>query len=128
MGREKDPAVAGMDEMCDRGPDLLTDEQRRALGGARLTELQNTLSRVAAFIRGERPAMHVNLTPPPVRLNGDRTVAVATEVYWIEDMSTAPRGVKLQLLGAGGVAAYGQWDGKNPFWKAWAPVPARRPR
>lgn len=99
-----DPLVEGMDEMCERGPELLTAEQRKAL-------------------------MYVDLHPSsPVRLNGDRTVAVATEVYWNEDMRTCPRGVKVQLLGAGGVAAYGQWGGKNPFWTAWAPVPARRPR
>ncbi len=38
------------------------------------------------------------------KLNADQTVTVATDVFWNEDMVTAPRGTKCQLLGAGGVA------------------------
>ena len=37
------------------------------------------------------------------QLNADQTVAVATDVFWNEDMTTCPRGAKVQLLGAGGV-------------------------
>ena len=37
------------------------------------------------------------------KLNADQTVAVATDVFWNEDMTTCPRGAKVQLLGAGGV-------------------------
>jgi hypothetical protein len=59
------------------------------------------------------------------KLNTAGTAAVSTTQYW-EDMSSCPRGVKVQLLGAGGVAAYGMWDGKNKFWEGWAPVPKRR--
>ena len=58
-------------------------------------------------------------------INRDKTVAVSTTQFW-ETMDSCPRGVKVQLLGAGGVAVYGLWDGKNPFWQAWAPVPRRR--
>ena len=36
-------------------------------------------------------------------------------------------GVKLQLLGKGGVAVYGTWNGKDTFYTHWAPVPKRRP-
>ena len=48
------------------------------------------------------------------QLNRDRTVAVATDVFWNEDMNTCPRGTKCQLLGAGGVAYYGNYHG-DPF-------------
>ena len=61
------------------------------------------------------------------QLNRDRAVAVATDVFWNEDMATAPRGTKCQLLGAGGVATYGVYNGRDPFWVAWAPCPKRRP-
>lgn len=71
-------------------------------------------------------------TPPDIgiptsdhKLNADQTVAVATDVYFNPDMSAAPRGVKLQLIGEGGVAVYATYHG-DPFWKEWAPVPKRR--
>lgn len=57
--------------------------------------------------------------------NADQTVAVATDVFWNEDMTTCPRGMKVQLLGEGGVAAYGTYHGDR-FWVGWAPVPKRR--
>lgn len=60
------------------------------------------------------------------RLNTARDVAVATDTYWQEDVTTCPRGAKVQLLGAGGVAVYGSYHG-DPFWVGWAPVPRRRP-
>jgi hypothetical protein len=63
--------------------------------------------------------------PPGHKLNADQTVAVATDVFWNEDMSTCPRGAKVQLLGTGGVAVYGDYHG-DPFWQAWAPLPKRR--
>ena len=59
------------------------------------------------------------------KLNADQTVAVSTDVFWNEDMTTCPRGTKCQLLGAGGVAVYGDYHG-DPFWQAWAPLPKRR--
>lgn len=69
-----------------------------------------------------------NTNPPPLpahKLNADQTVAVATDVFWNEDMTTCPRGAKVQLLGAGGVAVYGDYHG-DTFWQAWAPLPKRR--
>jgi hypothetical protein len=61
------------------------------------------------------------------RLNSDKTVAVSTEIFWIDDMSICPRGVKVQLLGQGGVAQYGNYDGKNTFWIKWQSLPRNRP-
>lgn len=60
-------------------------------------------------------------------LNTDRTVAVDHEYFW-RPMRECPMGVKVQLLGAGGVAVYGNWNGKEKFWTHWAPLPkVRRP-
>lgn len=58
-------------------------------------------------------------------LNKDGTVAVDPGYFWVEDMGTCPRGVKCQLLGAYGVATYGEYRGEA-FWVAWAPLPKRR--
>ena len=54
--------------------------------------------------------------------NRDRTVAVDPDYYW-RPMSTAPIGVKVQLLGAGGVATYGHYARGDTFWRGWAPLP-----
>ncbi|MFM7009713.1 MAG: hypothetical protein ACKO0Z_10345 [Betaproteobacteria bacterium] len=59
-----------------------------------------------------------------VEINSARTVAVDREYYW-QPMDTCPRGVKVQLLGAGGVAVYGQYHGKDPWWTHWAPLPVK---
>ena len=59
-------------------------------------------------------------------LNNDKTVAVAVDTFWLPIGPDTPRGVKLQLLGEGGVATYGHYDGKNKFWVSWAPLPKRR--
>lgn len=60
-------------------------------------------------------------------LNTNRSVAVADNYYWNESMADCPLGVKVQLLGAGGVAVYAHYHG-DPFWEAWAPLPKRRPK
>lgn len=59
------------------------------------------------------------------KLTSDRQAAVATDYYWNEDMNTCPRGTKVQLLSEYGVAVYGQYNGRDPFWVAWAPCPKR---
>ena len=59
-------------------------------------------------------------------LNSSQTVAVDPAYFWLP-LSTCPRGVKVQLRGAGGVALYSQYDGKEKFWTDWAPLPKRRP-
>lgn len=79
------------------------------------------LGRLAALEAWENAA-----DPLAPTLNTDRTVAVSKEVYWIEDMTACPRGCKVQLLGAGGVAVYSMYDGKDPFWVGWQAVPRRR--
>lgn len=74
-----------------------------------------------------------NLLPPACTcataptLNTDKTVAVSNDVFWNEDMTACPRGCKVQLLGLGGVATYGNYDGKDAFWVKWQSVPRNRP-
>lgn len=60
------------------------------------------------------------------KLNAEKTVAVSHDTFFNEDMSTCPKGTKVQLLGAGGVAVYGQYKGED-FWIGWCPVPRRAP-
>lgn len=64
--------------------------------------------------------------PPQFKLNRDRSTAVALDHYWIPIGADTPRGVKLLLLGAGGVAQLGLWDGKTKFWTHWVPMPKKR--
>ena len=52
-------------------------------------------------------------------------VAVDQTYYW-QPMSTCPLNVKVQLLNPGRVAVYGSYDGKNPDWQGWAPLPKER--
>ena len=58
-------------------------------------------------------------------LNRDATVAVSPTYTYNEDMSQAPRGVKLILLGRGGVAQLSEYNGRDPFWIGWAALPRR---
>jgi hypothetical protein len=60
-----------------------------------------------------------------VKIDDTGAAAVDQDYFW-QPMSTCPRGVKVQLLGAGGVATYGQWNGKDSFWQGWAPVPKKQ--
>lgn len=57
-----------------------------------------------------------------IKLTADKSVAVDHGYYWLP-MNICPLGVKVQLLGRGGVAAYGTWNGKDDFWQGWAPLP-----
>ena len=63
--------------------------------------------------------MGVPMANNPVTNN---PVAVDQAYYW-QPMATCPCGTKVQLLGAGGLATHGQYDGKNPFWLGWTPLP-----
>lgn len=58
-------------------------------------------------------------------LSKDSDVAVADDFYY-EPMSTCPRGVKVLLLNAGGVACLSQYDGHDTFWQGWAALPKVR--
>ena len=52
------------------------------------------------------------------------THAVAVGYGEFMDISSAPKSVKVQLLNQGGVACYGQWDGRSfSSWRGWHPLP-----
>lgn len=59
------------------------------------------------------------------QLDSTGAAAVDRNYFW-QPISTCPRGVKVQLLGAGGVAMYGQFNGKDKFYTHWAPLPKLR--
>jgi hypothetical protein len=60
------------------------------------------------------------------KINSAGTAAVAESYYWMPCGPDTPIGVKLQLLGAGGVAIYGMYNPKVKFYTHWAPLPRRR--
>lgn len=57
-------------------------------------------------------------------LNTDKTVAVGEHEFF--DMASCPRGVKVLLLGPGDVATLATFDGHDPQWQGWFPVPRKR--
>jgi hypothetical protein len=61
----------------------------------------------------------------PYRIDNSGAAAVDYNYFW-QPIATCPRGVKVQLLGSGGVALYGQFNGKDSFYTHWAPLPKLR--
>lgn len=49
--------------------------------------------------------------------------AAVDKAYFWRSMASCPLNAKVQLLGEGGVAVYGTYNGKDTFWNAWAPLP-----
>jgi hypothetical protein len=62
-----------------------------------------------------------------VRLNSSGSVAVDHNYFFERIDENTPQGVKLQLLGQGGVAIYGTYRKGDDFWTHWAPLPKVRP-
>jgi len=56
------------------------------------------------------------------QLDSTGAAAVDHNYFW-QPISTCPRGAKVQLLGQGGVAMYGTYQGKETFYTHWAPLP-----
>ncbi len=62
-------------------------------------------------------------------LDSTNAAAVAQDFYWIPIDGDTPRGVKILMLGRGGVASLGHYHhkpGETQFWTHWAPLPKRR--
>lgn len=59
-------------------------------------------------------------------LNSTKTVAIATDTYWIPIDASSPRNVKVQLLTIGGIAQYGTLGQDTSFYTHWCPVPKKR--
>ena len=64
-------------------------------------------------------------TAPTHTLNSTKTVAVATDTYWLPIDKDTPRSAKLQLLSIGGVAQYGTLGSDVSFYTHWCPVPKK---
>lgn len=64
-------------------------------------------------------------TAPTHTINSTKTVAVATDTYWLPIDKDTPRSVKLQLLSIGGVAQYGNLQADTSFYTHWCPVPKK---
>lgn len=95
----------------------LTAEMDEAVkNGANSVSMPDELVEIAAWLCG--------IAPRVPHLNRDATVAVSPTYTYNEDMSQAPRGVKLILLGQGGVAQLSEYQG-DPFWIGWAALPRR---
>jgi len=64
------------------------------------------------------------------RLDSTKAAVVSNDYYWIPIDHTTPTGVKILLLGRGGVASLGQYfhrPNETQFWDFWAPLPRKRP-
>ena len=64
------------------------------------------------------------------KLDSTRAAVVAQDYYWIPIDQDTPTGVKILLLGRGGVASLGQYvhrPNETQFWEFWAPLPRKRP-
>jgi len=64
------------------------------------------------------------------RLDSTKAAVVSTDYYWIPIDHTTPTGVKILLLGRGGVASLGQYvhrPNETQFWDFWAPLPKKKP-
>ena len=63
------------------------------------------------------------------RLDSTKAAVVASEFYWLPIDQATPTGVKILLLGRGGVASLGHYQhkpGETQFWDFWAPLPRKR--
>ena len=58
-----------------------------------------------------------------IEISTRHNVAVDQNYFWNMDMTACPLHTKVQLYGKGGLPQYGYYDGKNPFWVGWAPLP-----
>ena len=67
-----------------------------------------------------------NISGNDLQLDGSGAAAVDHEYFW-RPMATCPRGLKVQLLGKGGVAIYSHWNGRDKFFTHWAPLPTKPP-
>jgi hypothetical protein len=64
------------------------------------------------------------------RLDSTKAAVVSNDYYWIPIDHTTPTGVKILLLGRGGVASLGQYfhrPNETQFWDFWAPLPKKKP-
>jgi len=64
------------------------------------------------------------------KLDSTKAAVVSDDYYWIPIDASTPTGVKILLLGRGGVASLGQYfhrPGQTQFWTHWAALPRKKP-
>jgi hypothetical protein len=64
------------------------------------------------------------------KLDSTKAAVVSNNYYWIPIDASTPTGVKILLLGRGGVASLGQYfhrPNETQFWDFWAPLPKKKP-
>lgn len=54
------------------------------------------------------------------------TYIVTPTEFEIYESDSKTLAAKVSIFDEGGVAVYGAWNGKDPFYTHWAPVPKRR--
>jgi hypothetical protein len=55
-------------------------------------------------------------------MNAMPTAVTDPDLFWLP-MSSCPTGPKVMLLNKGGIANVGWYDGKDPWWVGWHPLP-----
>lgn len=58
----------------------------------------------------------------PYRPDSTRSAVVSDAIEW-QPMRTCPPHMRCQLRNASGMPCYGSWDGKDPQWTGWFPIP-----
>lgn len=77
-------------------------------------------------MKTSRDAATKRLAVPETEMTDQSKTYVAGECAWNYDMTAAPVGKRLLLLGGGGVLTIGViTSSRDQFFKAWAPFPKR---
>ena len=103
----------------------VADERRRAKIAAGLDGLHGLRQGPVSTPNAGGKCVTAGETAPTHTLNSTKTVAVATDTYWLPIDKDTPRSVKLQLLSIGGVAQYGTLGSDVSFYTHWCPVPKK---
>ena len=103
----------------------VADERRRAKIAAGPEAFYGFPHGSASSSNAGGKCVTVGKTTPTHTINSTKTVAVATDTYWMPIDKDTPRSVKLQLLSIGGVAQYGVLQSDTSFYTHWCPVPKK---
>ncbi len=131
IAAQKPTDIAALVEGMEVSIDVSTgehDARHRLFGTVTLAqENQGSKHGLILLVHEPTPNFKVSLVQEIMThtINSTHTAAVATDYYWIPIDANTPRGVKLQLLGNGGVAQYSNYHG-DAFWSHWAPLPKRK--
>ena len=112
--------------LADQPNTPATDEEiSNAIHDAGLLDTKGSRKDMARVLHNFLGLRKIRAPAAAPKTNRDQTVAVDPDYFW-RSMCDCPIGVKVQLLGAGGVAAYGNYIRGDGFWHGWAPLPKER--